>query len=398
MKLTFVSRNLILGVGLFMGTPAWAQPRPAAPFTADVFPEHAAPYAAFRIPSLVVSARQTLLAFAEGRNSPRDQAGNDIVLKRSLDGGRAWSDITVIAEEGQASFNNPQAVVLRAAQPNIPDGRILLMYQRYPAGVREAAAKPGLDPLTSCLSYVTFSDDDGLTWAGPRDITGEIKRPEAGTIAGGPGVAIQLTQAPHAGRIVEPFNQRVGNRWDVYTVYSDDGAQTWRIGQLAPAASSSSGMPNEVQMVELSDGRLLLNCRMERGELCRAVSLSSDGGENWLPVVDDPRLVDPHCMGSLVRYSWTHKGEPGILLFSNPADPWRRVNGTIRASYDDGRTWTVERAIDGGGPNWVFIYSCLAPLPDGTIGCLYESENTGSPIRFTRFTMEWLTEGDSPPN
>ena len=39
-----------------------------------------------------------------------------------------------------------------------------------------------------------------------------------------------------------------------------------------------------------------------------------------------------------------------------------------------------------------FAYSCLTVLPDGTIGCLYETDGYRR-IRFARFTLEWLTDG-----
>src|SRR4051794_21259632 len=65
----------------------------AAPTTAPSEPEHLPPpflggagsYPIYRIPSLVVTGRGTLLAFAEGRASRKDQSENDIVLRRSTD-------------------------------------------------------------------------------------------------------------------------------------------------------------------------------------------------------------------------------------------------------------------------------------------------------------------------
>jgi sialidase-1 len=39
-----------------------------------------------------------------------------------------------------------------------------------------------------------------------------------------------------------------------------------------------------------------------------------------------------------------------------------------------------------------FAYSCLAGLPDGTLGCLYEFDSSKT-IVFQRFALEWLTEG-----
>ena len=41
---------------------------------------------------------------------------------------------------------------------------------------------------------------------------------------------------------------------------------------------------------------------------------------------------------------------------------------TVRASGDDGQTWTTVREIHAG-PS---AYSCLVALPDATVGLLYE--------------------------
>ena len=82
-------------------------------------------YPCCRIPSLVTSREGTLLAFCEGRQSRSDHAENDIIVKRSLDGGRSWSPAAVVASEGSDSLNDPSVVVERDS------GRIVLHYARF---------------------------------------------------------------------------------------------------------------------------------------------------------------------------------------------------------------------------------------------------------------------------
>jgi sialidase-1 len=167
-----------------------------------------------------------------------------------------------------------------------------------------------------------------------------------------------------------------------HVVYSDDHGRTWHVG------GATQERMNECAVVELTDGRLLLNMRSFRGKARRGVATSADGGSTWSPVEDDPALVEPVCQASLIRYSWGGPGEKGRLLFSNPAHPKRREDLTVRLSEDDGRTWPVHKAIWKGSA----IYSSLARLPDGAIGLLYEREDYRR-IAFTRFTLAWLTEG-----
>ena len=113
----------------------------------DVFIE-GSEYPSFRIPSIVVSKQGTLLAFAEGRNKRSDHAANDIVLKRSTDGGKTWGKLILVAEDGGNSLNNPQAVVVPRT------GRILMMYQRYPQGIHEGQVKPGHDGPNICRNFL----------------------------------------------------------------------------------------------------------------------------------------------------------------------------------------------------------------------------------------------------
>ncbi len=64
---------------------------------------------------------------------------------------------------------------------------------------------------------------------------------------------------------------------------------------------------------------------------------------------------------------------------------------TVRVSYDEGRTWPLQRLLRPGPA----AYSCLARLSDGTILCLYERGEKGAyeTITLARFSLGWLTDG-----
>ena len=349
----------------------------------DVYQSGMGGYRGFRIPSALVTQKGTLLAFAEGRpKSLADAGGNDLVLRRSTNGGRTWSDMQVIAEDGPHSLNTPCAVQVRET------GRIILFYHRYPAGTNEGSVEPGLEGERICRALMITSDDDGLTWSKPRDITQQVKRPTVATsFSTGPGIGIQLRRGPHKGRIVMLTNQQGPRRqWNLFAIYSDDGGDTWNYGDLAP--NPSKGWGNEVQAVELADGTVMLNARVQSGNKCRKVATSSDGGKTWTPLKEDTTLIEPTCQGSLFRLSDPLDGRRSRILFSNPACQKSRTNGTVRLSYDEGKTWPISQIICPGE----FAYSSLTALPDGTIGCLYECDRYKK-ICFARFTLAWLTEG-----
>jgi sialidase-1 len=375
----------VLAAMVFLSCQSFAGDAPGELPLTDVFVGGQDGYPAFRIPSIVKTQRGALLAFAEGRASKADHSRNKIVVKRSTDDGKTWGKIQLLDDEGADCLNNPTAVVLSGA------GRIILMYQRYPAAFHENGVLPGLKGEGICRGFVTRSDDDGVGWTPPEEITASVKRPtEATSIASGPGIGIQLTRGPHAGRVLIPFNQGPGGHWKVYSVYSDDQGQTWKYGAVAPGDPHAG--PNEVQFVELSGGRVMLNARDQAGSRHRLIATSSDGGETWSALAEDPALIEPRCQASILRHAQNTNPANDVLLFSNPASTLSRTNGTVRLSEDDGRTWAASRMIYAGS----FGYSCLVTLDPLTVGCLFERDDYNK-ISFSAFTLDWITAKGPPP-
>ncbi|HKD35232.1 MAG TPA: sialidase family protein [Pirellulales bacterium] len=356
----------------------------------DVFDPEADGFKSIRIPSIVLASDGALLAFAEGRAANADQAKNKIILKRSRDGGRTWGPLAVVADGGDRSLNNPCAVVERDR------GRVFVMYQAYPAGIGERNKKieTGYDGEFVVRSYLVTSDDNGVNWSNPRDLTRDVKRPEhVTTLASGPGLAIHLRHGPHAGRMLFPFNEGPYGKWNIYAVFSDDSGQTWKRGDIAPGAmidgpnGKQASTVNETQLVELKDGSVRLNSRRWAGAAVRKTCVSNDGGFSWSKIEDAKVLADPSCMASIYRYTFPVGGQKSRILFSGPQST-KRENGTVLLSYDEGATWPVKRVLWQGE----FAYSVLTALDDGTIGCLFEADGTKR-IVFARFTLDWLTGG-----
>jgi len=359
----------------------------AGPEFSDVFVSGQDGYASVRIPSVVVSKQGTVLAFAEGRAVASDQAANDIILKRSTDGGRSWGPLQLLQDDGKNSLNNPTAVVEQQG------GRVFLMYQRIPGHLKERSStvETGFDGTNVYRNLLIWSDDDGATWTKPLDVTRSTKRPVgATTIASGPGIGIQLTRGPHAGRLIIPFNEGPYYQWNNFSVFSDDRGTTWQYGENVPGAFvpdeklGHRSQINEVQMVELSDGSVRLNSRQFAGAKVRKTAVSKDGGATWSPVEDVPALRDPSCNASIFRYSFGEPPGKGTILYSGP-DSTQRDRGTVHLSRDDGASWPVKRVLWPGS----FAYSVLTKLPDGTVGCLFEADNYGR-IVFARFPLNWL--------
>jgi sialidase-1 len=326
---------------------------PAAPIT-DVYVKGESGYNTFRIPSLLLTPKGTLLAFAEARkDSARDGGHTEIALKRSTDGGKTWGPLAIIVADPPNAVCNPCAVVERQS------GTIFLLHTRNLGSDSEKAILAGTSKGT-CTVWVTSSTDDGVTWSKPHEITPDVKDKSWTWYATGPGVGIQLA----SGRLLIPCNDALAGSktYQSHTIYSDDRGATWKLGGVAGV------LGNESQAVELSDGSVMTNMRSYRGKHSRAVSISKDGGQTWSAVHDDPALVEPVCQASITRIV---RGGKVSLLFTNPADPKSRRNLTLRISDDDGKTWPRSLVLYSGSA----AYSCLTPLDDGTVACLFEADN-----------------------
>ena len=342
-----------------------------------VYPAKDGGYFSHRIPALLVTSKGTLLAFCEARSgSASDSAPADLVLRRSLDNGKAWTAAQVVAHFPGFTVGNPTPVEDRKT------GVIWLLMTANPAGVTEKEIDEA-SPKGARTVWVTHSSDDGLHWASAREITSSTKKSDWTWYATGPGNGIQLTD----GRLVIPCDHKVAGTHAFYShvIYSDDDGKTWNVG------GSAGPETNESAVVQLADGSLLLNMRSYAGKHQRAIALSHDGGLTWGPVRLDPALIEPVCQASMVRYTLAGEAGKNRLLFSNPADAAHRDRMTVRLSYDEGKTWPVSRLVYAG-PS---AYSSLAVLQDGTIGLLYErgTANAYEEIEFAHFNLSWLAHG-----
>lgn len=352
-----------------------------APTQTPVFVSGEEGYNTYRIPSVIVTQKGTLLAFCEGRKSSRSDSGDiDLLLKRSTDGGRTWSAAQIVWDDGPNTCGNPCPVVDEAT------GTIWLALTHNLGSDREAQIVAGTSNGTR-TAWMTHSTDDGLTWAKPIEITKNVKKPNWTWYATGPGVGIQIKLGPHKGRLTIPCDhKRAGDEvsYHSHVFYSDDHGKSWLLGGSTP-----NGV-NECHVIERVDGSLLLNMRRSRNNKAtvRVLSTSKDGGDKWSELSYDETLIAPRCQGSLVRYTPSDAEGDSVVLFSNPAHRSQRVRMTVRFSLDDGKTWSASGLLYGG-PS---AYSCLAPLPGGDIGCLYErgDKNAYETITFARFSPKWL--------
>ncbi len=346
----------------------------------NVFVSGQGDYHTYRIPALVVTARGTLLAFAEGRKGGRGDAGDvDVILKRSADQGKTWQLVQKVWDDGPNTCGNPCPVL----DQNTGIIWLLLTWNRGDDVESKIIAQESRDTRHV---FVTSSSDDGVTWSTPREITSDVKRTNWTWYATGPGAGIQIEHGWQKGRLLVPCDHiEAGTKlYYSHIIYSDDHGQTWKLGGSTP-----QDRVNECEVVELTGSRLLLNMRnYVPSERTRQQAVSADGGLTWSDQRHVPELIEPICQASIRRHSWPASDRRGVILFANPAST-NRERLTLRASFDEGQTWPVSRLLDPR-PS---AYSCLAKLPDGSIGILHEAgaKSAYESLVFARVTLEWLT-------
>ena len=359
----------------------------------------------YRIPTMVVAPNGDLLAFIEARRSSADpgQAGRpiDLVMKRSTNRGATWQDYTILAADTFDDATPAVAFDYSDPRPIVNDltGDIQLLYVQWPDDCGQSCVPLGLGPDSSIL-FQQSSSDNGLTWSAPVNLNSQLKDPNWQALNSGPGIGIQLKYQDSVparnGRLVAPSMRREdlnnnGSVSDIHPlpVYSDDGGLTWQAANLPVDVQPG----NETEIVELTNGDLLLDARPNGGSR-RDRYISTDGGANWTFTGTgdfDITTVDT----GMVRLSARRNGDDrDRVLYSGPAGSpvgsgSGRSNLALWTSYDEGQTFINPIQVVEG----FSAYSSVEVLNDGTIGVIYEA--TGSTlVKYLNYSTSQLEGAD----
>lgn len=409
-------------------------------------------YHSYRIPALVRTTSGRLIAFAEGRVASMEDYGNiDVVYKTSDDDGATWSGLGVIAgqaepararylattdiesdvyapvdsdtpilydvgddpviapRESAGTWGNPTAVVDEVME------RVWLFMSwnaaTHAQDISHGVKHEGQLPIVvwgQRRMKMTWSDDDGETWARPVDLTQDLVPPSYSWDAVGPGVGIQTKLGPNAGRLIVPAIGR--------NLVSDDHGQTWTVQLLAKGAAAGWGHVDEETegtsegtILELESGALMRNDRaigpVWGNFRRRMIAFGSVDLDAWSPFMPHDTLLDPKVQGSVLRY--TGGSALNRILFLNSAHTANRRTMHIRLSYDEGLGWPTQRPLESTtvvAPRLIGGYSSLAKTADFQIGVLVEvNDDEHAPkhgsyashrsILFQKFNLPWILNG-----
>ncbi|MGP5727393.1 sialidase family protein [Corynebacterium casei] len=366
-----------------------------------------------RIPALAVASNGDLLAsydrrpLAGGFNGGDSPNANSIVQRRSSDNGVTWGPETVISQgkagDDKIGFSDPSYVtdkntghIFNFHVQSFDSG----VFHNNPAYTYNEDGSIDENHRNTMNLGMAVSKDNGRTWEN-RVITDEVLRGAGHDMMSGfatSGAGIQIEHDPHAGRLVQQYAWRMKDESIRATsVYSDDGGETWNLGEYAPATSVDGEelRYDENTIAELSDGSLLMSSRSNNGK--RIFATSTNGGQTWENAYYEPAFNAESNPGSgwnpgnnnaeLIRAF--PNAEPGsaeskVLLYSFTQGTDRTL-GTIAASCDDGKTWPVKRIFETGPSG----YTTMAVQEDGSIGLLYESTSFNE-VSYRNFSLAWL--------
>ena len=306
---------------------------------------HGETYSQCRIPGMVMTENDTLLAYYECRKSNSDWAEIDIKIIRSTDEGETWQTVTLIEGKGN-TLNNP-VMFVKGGQLHF------LFLKNYKV-------------LFHCVSM-----DDGKTFSEPQPISIPCDF-FYNVIAVGPGHGIvrgdtMIVPVWFAQNEETPQAHRPSI---IATMYSTDG-ENWQIGEVIGKEVLIN--PSECALASTADNKVLISIRNENEEHLRAFAVSDDGISNWGDVYFDPQMPDPICMGSMCS-------DNGKIYHINCQSNTARENLTVKISKDGFKSFERVFVDTPAG------YSDIAVKND-TLYILYERDCNNGGLYFKKITL-----------
>lgn len=244
----------------------------------------------------------------------------------------------------------------------------------------------GSTPSNPIVPAIITSTDGGDTWSTPRTLTDELYNTTynegavQGSFAGsGRGLMLQRQKDKQLnGRIMFAMSHRfANNNVQEYIIYSDDEGNTWK---FSTQSAYSGG--DESKLVELADGTVMISVR-QGGQ--RGYNKSTDGGVTWGTQAKWADISGCACNADIL-YVNKH-----VMLHSYPNNGSRK-NLTIKASFDDGKSWSNPYVVCAPGAS----YSTMDVTKDGDIAIFYEDNacSTGFVLNYVVLPTSFIYEGN----
>lgn len=353
----------------------------------------------WRIPSMVVLHNQKganaskngrVITMADNRFNHNADLPNhiDVYERHSDDNGKTWSDHKWVV-------GNPTDEALVAGKDGSHKGFGDVTMVETASGKIIALMAGGQGYFYSSnedgnriVPVIITSTDGGDTWSQARALTDELYKGvyEQGQVLGsfagsGRGICLQRQKdAKLNGRVMFAMSHRFATgAIQEYIIYSDDEGETWK---MSPKSAYNGG--EESKLVELADGTVMISVRRS-GQ--RGFNTSTDGGMTWGTQTTNADINGNACNADILYYN-------NKVLLHSYVNNGSRKNVTVKASFDNGKTWGHPVVICAPSS----CYSTMDITKDGDIAIFYEDNacTQGYALNYAVFPIDWIVPGGDP--
>ena len=363
----------------------------------------------YRIPAMVVAEDGSIVVAADKRYQSYTDIGGghviDIVVRRSTDGGKTWSEPVTIAKGLGTADNNRCGF----GDPSLVKGKDGKLYCLFAAG--NLGYWYGQKHI--CMSTST---DNGVTWSSsesnpPVDLysTGAIQNATGVGAAGGYGLydyfvtsgkglytsdGILMYLIPAQTLTASNYTITDGTYWgaaaDDYLFYSTDDGDTWYFSQTPMIIGG-----DEAKVIEMNDGSLFGSIRKGGARRFNTATytknddgktLSFNFGTQW----DNSQLSQTHQNNQDIYYYQreTAEGKTDVIIHSITTG--NHVNFKLFYSTDQGVNWTEFLNVQTKGTRYVTMDKNPA---NGSLYLFFEDQslnNAGGYTDFNHYPLNFI--------
>lgn len=315
-----------------------------------------------------------LYATTEFIGGGADHATARIIGRTSHDDGHTWSEPRVL--QSNVGKQNVMSVTLRRMPQQKDGSRPVAMFYLVKNSPSDLQV------------YLRFSNDETATFGEPILVTNgsgyHVMNNDRVTILSNGRMVCPVAWA------ADVFKQ---GHFVSFCYLSDDGGRTWQAGADKVDQPKRGAMEPEV--VELTDGRLMMIVRNQVGSI--ATSYSSDGGNHWSEPSKLP-VAAPEAPATIRRIPAT-----GDLLLiwnntfqSGAGHGGKRTPLSAAVSKDDGKTWSLPHNLETSTEHQYAYVSVLFHKDRALLGYYVSDDKTGRiSSRFRSLPVGWFYAGDA---
>jgi sialidase-1 len=352
----------------------------------------------YRIPAMIVADDGSIVVAADKRYNRFDDIGNnhviDIVVRRSTNGGKTWSEPVIIAKGEDSSANGGADSRCGFGDPSLVKGKDGKLYCLFAAG-NEGYFK---GQKGMCMSVST---DNGMTWSSgegnpPVDLyrSGAIKNVSTVGAAGyglydyfvtsGRGLYIpedDILMYLIPAQTMTSATEHTGDSQD-YVFYSRDGGESWYFSDIPMVQGG-----DEAKIIQMNDGSLFGSIRKQNPRRFNTATytknddgktLSFNFGTQW----DNSQLSQASQNNQDILYYQreTTEGKTDVIFHSITTG--NHANFKLYYSTDKGANWTEFLNVQTKGTRYV----TMDKNPDnGSLYLFFEDQSLNSAGGYTDF-------------